>query len=167
MATVHVHVGWIVDCGSWIVDCGLDPKIKGGTCKILLVASWHQIPAWLAQCANHDVSLGCIDANSWMPNNLDICFLFSLRVQFTNLVFQKHFLPRLLKRWRVAWAWYCSHLDVRCYTRSFSSLYLLWKLSRWCNGRVTDMTLLLATEQIYETSRLLYHINKNTSGLFF
>jgi hypothetical protein len=29
------------------------------------------------------------------------------------------------------------------------------------------MTLLLATEQIYETSRLLYHINKNTSGLFF
>jgi hypothetical protein len=29
------------------------------------------------------------------------------------------------------------------------------------------MALLLATEQIYETSRLLYHINKNTSGLFF
>jgi hypothetical protein len=38
MATVHVHVGWIV-------DCGVDPKIKEGTCKILLVASWHQIPA--------------------------------------------------------------------------------------------------------------------------
>ena len=33
---------------GWIVDCGVDPKIKEGNSKILLGASWHQIPARLA-----------------------------------------------------------------------------------------------------------------------
>jgi hypothetical protein len=97
MATVHVHVGWIVDCGSWIVDCGLDPKIKGGTCKILLVASWHQIPAWLAQCANNDVSLGCMDANSWMPNNLDILNLFPFFTTVYELGFAKAFPAQIVE----------------------------------------------------------------------
>ena len=115
-------------CVADLLDCGVNRKIGEGKCKILLGASWHQIPDF-------------IDANSWMPNNLDNFFYF-----FTTRKLQFGLRNCFCKSISCADCWRDeellergSHLDVRSYTRSCSSFYLLWKFSRWCNVRVADI----------------------------